>query len=326
LSSSVLSETERSVLVAILNSTLVGLFKTFYGRFAGTEGNLKTEVVDVNLIEVPDPRGVDEAVATRLIESLHSMTGRTVGRLVDESLMECHSYRRALELAARPLALSDELRQPDRRKLDDAVFELLGVESASERKMLVDRLHAETASHFRAIRVTEIQKMEDRAKGGRHGFTNEEQAADAWDALDLTDLSPLSDWVRSHAAAPTREIAIPSERPVDLEHGSMFDHEVVYFGKKRQEHVICPSRGTAELLARVAELGVSGPQVLPVENEAALLLLSELEQRHEAASARLRELVGSRTSDPDAQDEVFKVLERWFVLGRFPSGAKAHAE
>ena len=42
----------------MLNSTLVGLFKTFYGRFAGTEGNLKTEVVDVNLLEVPDPRGV----------------------------------------------------------------------------------------------------------------------------------------------------------------------------------------------------------------------------------------------------------------------------
>ena len=33
-----LSETESKALVAILNSTLVGLFKTFYGRFAGTEG------------------------------------------------------------------------------------------------------------------------------------------------------------------------------------------------------------------------------------------------------------------------------------------------
>ena len=37
-----------------LNSTIVGFFKTFYGRFAGTEGNLKTEVVDVNLMDIPD--------------------------------------------------------------------------------------------------------------------------------------------------------------------------------------------------------------------------------------------------------------------------------
>ena len=57
MASNSLSETEQAALVAVLNSTLVGLFKTFYGRFAGTEGNLKTEVVDVNLLEVPNPRG-----------------------------------------------------------------------------------------------------------------------------------------------------------------------------------------------------------------------------------------------------------------------------
>ena len=60
-----LSKWEQHVLVAILNSTLIGLFKTFYGRFAGTEGNLKTEVVDVNLIEVPDPRLASKEVSKR---------------------------------------------------------------------------------------------------------------------------------------------------------------------------------------------------------------------------------------------------------------------
>jgi hypothetical protein len=96
----------------------------------------------------------------------------------------------------------------------------------------------------------------------------------------------------------------------------MFDHETVYFGKRRQEHVVCPSRGTAELLARMADLGVSGPQVLPVEEGQAKELLGKLEQRHEQESVRLKELVESRTSDPETQAEVFKVLERWFVLGR----------
>ncbi|MGA3082472.1 MAG: hypothetical protein ABSD44_14055 [Terracidiphilus sp.] len=48
-----------------------------------------------------------------------------VGGLVDESLMDCHSYRRALDLASRPTELAEELRQQDRRDLDDAVFELL---------------------------------------------------------------------------------------------------------------------------------------------------------------------------------------------------------
>jgi type I restriction-modification system DNA methylase subunit len=316
LSSDQLTKKEQLVLVAVLNSTLIGLFKTFYGRFAGTEGNLKTEVLDVNLIDVPDPRGVGEDIAKHLIEALHSMQRRTVGRLVEESFMDCHSYRRALELAERPIGLSDELNQPDRRQLDDAVFELLGVGNASERRILVDRLYAESASHFRAIRVTEIQKMEDRSHGGGSRFTAAEQAADAWDAIDLIDLAPLADWVRNHATGPSREIMIPDERPVDLAMNSMFDHETVYFGKKRQEHVVCPSRGTAELLARMADLGVSGLQVLPVEDGPAKDLLEQLNQRHEAASARLKELVESRTSDPETQDEVFTVLERWFVLGR----------
>jgi hypothetical protein len=226
-----------------------------------------------------------------------------------------------LELAARPLALSEELRQPDRRQLDDAVFELLGVERAAERKTLIDRLYAETATHFRAIRVTEIQKMEDRAKGEKKRFAASEQAADAWDALDLPDLTPTSDWVRNHATGPTQEMMIPDERPVDLAAGSMFDHETVYFGKKRQLHLVCPSRGSAELLARVASLGISGSRVLPIDDGTAKRLLDQLNERHKTAMARLRELVESRTSDSDMQDEVFNVLERWFVLGRSPTTA-----
>ena len=117
---------EQAALVAVLNSTLVGLFKTFYGRFAGTEGNLKTEVVDVNLLEVPDPRGVSAEVAKRLADALDRMGNRDVGRLVEEQLMDCHTPERARKLAAGPLVLSDELQQSDRRDLDDAVFELLG--------------------------------------------------------------------------------------------------------------------------------------------------------------------------------------------------------
>ena len=64
--------------------------------------------------------------------------------------------QRALNLATRPLAFSQELRQLDRRELDDAVFELLAVASATERRLSIDRLYTETATHFRAIRSTEI--------------------------------------------------------------------------------------------------------------------------------------------------------------------------
>src|SRR5690606_39226237 len=88
LSSPSLKKLDQKNLWAILNSTLVGLFKTFYGRYAGTEGNLKTEVVDVNLLEVPDPRGIDSIIAKRLEAAIKKMSRRTAGRLVEEQLME----------------------------------------------------------------------------------------------------------------------------------------------------------------------------------------------------------------------------------------------
>jgi hypothetical protein len=135
----------------------VGLFKTFYGRFAGTEGNLKTEVVDVNLMEVPDPRGVSADVAKRLTDALERMSKREVGRLIEEQLMDCHTPERARKLALGPLVLSYELQQEDRRDLDGAVFELLGVCDPEERAGLVRRLHEATAQHFRDIRVVEIE-------------------------------------------------------------------------------------------------------------------------------------------------------------------------
>jgi hypothetical protein len=48
-----LSAEDALALQAIVNSTLIANFKTFYGRYAGTEGNLKTEVVDVTSSKFP---------------------------------------------------------------------------------------------------------------------------------------------------------------------------------------------------------------------------------------------------------------------------------
>ena len=149
--SDTLNATEQVALVASLNSTIVGFFKTFYGRFAGTEGNLKTEVVDVNLMDVPDPRRVSVTLSKRLEAALDSLARRKSGRLVEEQLMDCHSPERARNLAAGPLVLPEELQQPDRRELDDAVFEMLGVLDSGERSELIDRLYEATSQHFEIL-------------------------------------------------------------------------------------------------------------------------------------------------------------------------------
>jgi methylase of polypeptide subunit release factors len=311
-----LARIERDALVAILNSTLIGLAKSYFGRYTGTEGSLGTDVLDVKMLEIPDPRGIDARIAKRLTHSFKLLCKRDIGRMLEDALAECRTYERALELTKKPIKLPDELKQSDRRDLDDAVFELLGVTDGTERSHFVDRLYEETARHFRDVRVMEIQKMEDRRSGGSAKFAISDHAADAWDAFDLTDCVPLAEWVAAHAAGACELVNIPSERPVHLARNAMFDNETVYFGKARREYMVCQSRGEAELVARMADLGVSGEVSVPKTDRAAKKLLARLNVRQEKTVARLRELATSRSSDPNTQEQVLNLLERWFVLGK----------
>ena len=301
--------------MAVLNSTLVGFFKTFYGRFAGTEGNLKTEVVDVNLLEVPDPRGISPATAQRLADALERMSQREVGRLVEEQLMDCHTPERARRIADGPLVLSDELQQRDRRDLDDAVFELLGVSDPNERDELIGKLYEATAQHFREIRVVEIEKMQQRAKSSNQRFSVHDLAADIWDAAEIEDATPLAQWVGQYRESNVL-VDIPEDRPAVLSPSPMFDPDTVYFGKSRKSHVDCLCHAQADLIVRIANLGVGGSVKLPAETGPCFKLLDRVNVRMDKALARFRELAESRTSDERVREQLAEVLQRWFVLGR----------
>ena len=293
----------------------MGLFKTFYGRFAGTEGNLETMIIDVNLLEVPDPRGISGKLAKRLADALERMSQREVGRLVEEQLMDCHTPDRARRIGAGPLVLSDELHQRDRQDLDDAVLELLGVSDPQERADLVGRLYEATARHFRDIRVVEIEKMQQRAKSDSRRFNVNDLAADIWDAAALEDATPLAEWVEQWPES-TMLVDIPEERPAVLSPSPMFDPNAVYFGKASKTHVDCPSRGQAELIVRLANLGMSGKLKLPGDLGPCLKLLDRVNVRLDKAVARFTELAESRTGDERIRQQLVEVLERWFVLGR----------
>ncbi|MCX7044279.1 MAG: N-6 DNA methylase [Candidatus Sumerlaeota bacterium] len=317
-----LTESEGSTLVAILNSTLVGLFKTFYGRFAGTEGNLKTEVVDVNLLEVPDPRGVSSALAERLADAMARMSKRPVGRLVEEQLMDCHTPERARRIAQGPPIYSEELQEPDRRDLDDAVFELLGVSNKTERTKLIHRLYEATALHFRDIRVVEIEKMEQRSKSRGKRFSVHDLAADIWDAAELDNAIPLAEWMAQREESDSF-VNIPEERPVALVDSPLFPDHTIYFGKQRTAVVECKSRGQAELVAHIATLGVSDDVKVPAEDAACLGTLADLNARLQKALTRFKTLTESRTSDERTRGQLMEVLQQWFVLGR--GGKNSHS-
>ncbi len=56
-------------LAGVLNSTWVVLSKFQYGRPVGVEGNLKTEVVDVKMMIVPDPEKASTGLNSKVAEA-----------------------------------------------------------------------------------------------------------------------------------------------------------------------------------------------------------------------------------------------------------------
>ncbi|MCX6577636.1 MAG: hypothetical protein NTV82_14750, partial [Candidatus Aminicenantes bacterium] len=78
------------------------------------------------------------------------------------------------------------------------------------------------------------------------------------------------------------------------------------------------SREQAELVFRLANLGVSSSVILPKDRESCIKLLERLDERMEEARIRFKELVESRTSDGHVQAQLMEVLERWYALGKNP--------
>ena len=194
---------------------------------------METMVVDALMTEIPNPMLASSSVAARLASAFASMCERSVGDLVEEQLMDCHTPERARKLAAGPLVLSHELQQSDRRDLDDAVFELLGVADPKERAELIGRLYEATARHFRDIRVVEIDKMEQRAKSGSRRLSVNDPAADIWDAAELEDVTTLAEWIEQQPESDSSAI-IPEERPVTITKDVMFSPNTVFFEHRRR--------------------------------------------------------------------------------------------
>ena len=314
-------ETSPELLAAILNSTLVGLTKIYFGRYAGTEGNLKTEVVDVNLLEIPDPRHIPKSIGEKLRDAFRRLCTRTTGGMVEEAFVECRSPERAKKLAENPIELPAELRQPDRRALDLAVFELLGVSDAGEREKLVDELYWETANHFRQIRIVEIQKQKQRTNSEGREFRTDELAADVWDSLPAGDKQPLAAWLASQVDDGLA-VHIPESDGCSLPEANDFlDARSVFFhlpgaAKKQAQKLELPSRAHAELVHFAWQQKMPGQVTLPKSEKAARELHAGATARLKVLEAKAGELARSRTSDERRAMDLSRLLLHWLINGK----------
>lgn len=302
-------------LMPVLNSSLVALIKIFFGRYAGTEGNLKTEIVDVVMIEVPDPRNVTIEIAEKLETAFAKIQTRSVTHLVEQEFLDCHTEDEVREAAKLPYRLPLELRQQDRRDLDDAVFELLGVDDPGKRKRLVDQLYLELTMHFRAVRIVEVQKMEQRRQGGTRDVSPRDLAEDAWMELEDDYKKPLAVWLGQRRVR-SKTITIPdgSVRLPDSAH--FFEANTVFFGSKPAIGINCDSREQAELLAAIAHAGVRGEILLPTQPDDAREVGLEFTRRLASTRERIAVVAELRAGSDKIKEQIVEILYRWVIEGR----------
>ncbi len=234
--------------------------------------------------------------------------------------MECRSSERIRKLAEKPVELPNELKMPDRRSLDLAVFELLGVANAGEREKLVDELYYETANHFRQIRIVEVQKQEQRAKSEGREFRTDELAADLWDSLQEDERQPLAAWMANQVSAGL-PVSIPEGEARLPDASDFLDANTVFFRARGAEKsafspLQLPSRPHAELAFLASQQGIHGQLALPKTEDAARELFNGAMARLIALRAKADELARSRTSDERTAMDLARLLVHWMLNGK----------
>jgi hypothetical protein len=283
---------ESRVLWAILNSSIVALTKTQFGRPAGIEGNLDTDVIDVQMMLVPDPRNATKEIAKRLIDAATRLSRRTLRRYLYEEF----------ELA-------------DRRDLDEAVLELLGIEDAEERAALRQRIYEAIETDYRATREREQIAQRDRARsnrGGRRSAT--ELAKDVWEIErdNFTLLHFPQDFVRTRRN--TIRFNLPSGKVevgrAMLETGRLVPAGSIRVGGATGTVHVVGSVAQCEFLEAVSECGRYGLVEIPRDDQQCMDALKEFERYRAELQARFTEFAERRTNDASKQRAIVKALMR----------------
>lgn len=285
----------------VLNSSIVILSKHLFGRPAGVEGNLKTEVVDVDMMLVPDWTQASPQVARRIAEAMRSLSKRHVlGLLSQRRLRRKSLVERGHDAELPNLSDTTELDQPDRRTLDDAVLQLLGVTRAGERERIIEALYDHLRSYFENVRVKEEGAIDNKRRSARQATLGVEQiVADVIAEIERSRPGLLRSYAELNAGTAGDGIRIPTGGEPTI-----VDDLVtcgVRFAVGRSSQIVATRNlEQAHLVAAIAHVGPRGRTLfVPHEADVARELTERLQGIFAARISAANELIQQLTADPD---------------------------
>ncbi len=279
------------VLGAILNSTVMVLFKHQFGRTMGGDPLLKTEVTDVKMMLVPDTRLAFPEVEKKLISALQSMYQRKIGHLVEVDSTEQDRW-------------TGELAFEDRQELDDAVLELIGIDDPGERLELRDELYREITKLYRQIRSAEKIMQRYRSQTARRGRqTPQSIATDIWDELEIKPVlfTPL-DFVP--ADAEKRGVYIRDAK-AELIHEPLLGTFGVKVSKQTEYF---DTLEEAEFLKAVADVPMHGNVDVPISPDICRLAINKYTEQRAGIEEMLLSQAVTFTNDETMQQRVVREL------------------
>jgi hypothetical protein len=288
---------------AAFNSTIVALSKHQFGRPAGIEGTLDTEVVDVNMMLVPDVRQAPAGVAERALAAAQRMARRATRNLPEE-----------FDLS-------------DRQDLDDAVLEMLGVGDPAERRALRGRIYDALAELYGATRARELIAQKDRLRSKRKGtLTAADMADELWD-LEHESFGLLQfpeDFLRRPARGEPLDLP---PGPVEvgtamLETGRRLRVGTIRVGGPGGPVIEVGSVARARYAAAAALCGYSGAIPMPDDADCDSAV-QEFERYRSQLQQRFAALAAQRTRDARKQRAIAEALMRRALACRRPGKEQA---
>jgi hypothetical protein len=283
----------------MLNSTVVVLSKHQFGRAAGVEGNLKTEVVDVNMMLVPDIRQASPEAAARAIAAAEAMSKRLSARY-----------------------LYDEFTLEDRQQLDDAVLEMVGIADARQRRNIRERLYQAIKGLYTATRARELVAQKDRRKAaGRRTFSPTDIADVIWESHkeSLELLQFPGDFVSGATRGEPFDL---SQGEVEvgtamMEMGRQLRSGTIRLGGPEGEVKDVGGIARARFLQAMAACGYYGSVLLPDEETCETVYQHYIRYRSDL-QRRFAELAAQATRDQKRQKAIADVLLRKALAWRRP--------
>jgi hypothetical protein len=308
------------LLAGILNSSWVVLSKFQFGRFAGTEGTLKTEVVDVGMMLVPDPCHAT-AITRKAVEDAFAQlkTRKALQFLSERHLREAglNEKGKSKELAA--LSNLSELDMEDRRTLDDAVLRMIGVKSSKKRRELIVQLYYALGDIFERHRqIEEKANLNKRISKRRMRVSPQDIAAQIIQEIDRSD-----GWIKKTYGfdiidrdQPYDAYYIPQEG-TPRRSSDIFDGEGLVFVKGKSKvvgRVRTRNSAQEELVILLVSAGICSFTRIPLEPTECQRAGEEFSAFIVARDKRLTELVQERTSDPETLEAVLASLKAMLPL------------